>query len=378
MNQKLKLRENLTIKYILERITQEEIMEYYLNIPVNSSTLQSNSFLSPFRIDNEPTCNYYYIIDRFRNKKLKINDWNGTFNGDVFDVASWATKIKTNTSQGFILLLHKICYDFNIYIYNNNEERDKLNYTLQEYHTNISIKTFTIIPRKWNEYDKRYWYDKYRIGKDLLKIGKVLPVQEIYIEGEINKKVYKYFSKDPAYAYYGGIKNGIKIWNIYFPFRKKGERRFMTNYRFIQGLDSFQPARIGIITKSLKDVLCYKRFGIQAIAVASETHLLTPDEIFDIKNRCDIIITNFDYDKTGIRLANKYKKKYGILPLMFTRGKHNQIDFGVKDFSEFIENFGDEATKKLINNILNIHKEDLDNFNKHIYNLQFHEYRYYK
>jgi hypothetical protein len=374
---KLQYKEKLTIKYILERVTQEEIMEYYLKFPVNNETLSANSLLSPFRKDNNPTCNYYYIEDKFGKIKLKFRDWNGAFNGDVFDVAATVLKINITSSQGFMLLLHNIAKDFKIHKYANGEERKKFDLLITEYHKNISIKTFTVIPRKWNNYDKQFWYDKFGIGVDLLRLGKVIPVSELYIEGENNSsKIYKYFAKDPAYAYYGGEKNGIKLWKIYFPFRKKGERRFMTNYNFIQGLHLFQPAKVGIITKSLKDVLCYKRFGIQAIAVPSETYLMTKDEIFNIKSKVDILLTNFDYDKAGILLANKYKRVHGILPLMFTKGKYNQLDFGVKDFSEYIETYKDEKTKLLISSIINKYKKELDYIDLLNYNIfQQNEYR---
>ena len=94
---------------------------------------------------------------------------------------------------------------------------------------------------------------------------------------------------------------------------------------------------------------------------------MTKDEVFNIKSKCDIVITNFDYDKTGILLANKYKRIHSILPLMFTRGKYNQYDYGVKDFSEYREKFGRESTLALINLIIDEYREDLEKINKYNY-----------
>lgn len=366
---KLGVYPELTKRYLLERVTQEEIMEYYTNIPVNSTTT-TIQFNSPLRPDNTPSANYYYAKDNKGEVRLKLKDWGkGAFNGDIFDVASYFTKIKSNTSQGFKLLLHKIAFDFRIHKYENEEERRELLTILNTYHKTSQLKVFKVTPRAWNVYDERYWYKKYFIGSDLLRIGKVIPIQNLQIEGKDGYLYnnYSYSAKDPAYAYYGGVINGIQIWKIYFPFRLKG-RKFLTNYSFIQGLDIFQPARIGIITKSYKDVLCYKLFKIEAIAIPSETYVMSKEEYFNIKSKCDIVLTNFDYDKAGILLANKYKKIHKCSPLMFTRGKYNQPDFGVKDFSEFIEKYGVEATIRMIQNLLNTFEEDLTSINLYNYN----------
>jgi hypothetical protein len=52
---------------------------------------------------------------------------------------------------------------------------------------------------------------------------------------------------------------------------------------------------------------------------------------------------------------------------MFTRGRFNQPDFGVKDFTEFRETYGTEKTKALIINTFDKYKElftYIDNLNK--------------
>lgn len=368
---KLNILVPLTKDYILDRITQEEIMEFYTGIEVSPATLIGNSFTSPFRIDNSPTCNYFYKTSKNGETRLKLKDWNGSFYGDIFDVASKVTKIRTNSAQGFRLLLNKIACDFKLHAYRgNSKEVAKLDNIVTKYINQSELRVFKVIPRAWNDFDKRYWYDKFYCNKQKLKEGMVIPVQELEIEDREGylKKVYKYFAKDPAYAYYGGKINGITIWKIYFPFRGVTSGKFMTNYSFIQGVQMFKPARVGIITKSLKDVLVLSLFGIPAVAVPSETYLMSEDEVFYLKSRCDIILTNFDYDPAGIRLAIKYRKVHGLLPLMFTRGKYNQKDYGVKDISEFLETYGLEATISLIQNLYKDHQEDLDTITLYNYN----------
>ena len=50
----------LTKDYILERVSEEEIMEFYMDIPVIDENFYGNSFRNPFRVDDFNTCNYYY------------------------------------------------------------------------------------------------------------------------------------------------------------------------------------------------------------------------------------------------------------------------------------------------------------------------------
>lgn len=366
---KLGVLPELTKKYILERITQEDIMEFYTGVPVTDYTLIGSSFTSPFREDENPTCNYWYSTStRTGEVRLRLKDWRGDFNGDIFDVASHRTKISAKTPQGFKLLLHKIARDFNIHKYTESQERDKLDITVIEYKRQAELVTFKVQPRAWNRFDKAYWYDKFGIGSELLKLAKCIPVQELNILGKDGyfHSIYKYHSKDPAYAYYQGQSNGINLWKIYFPLNKN-RRKFMTNSFLLQGKDFFIPSRVGLITKSLKDVLVLRNYGISAIAVPAETYLMTKDEYFDFKSKCDVIITNFDYDPAGIRLAQKYKKVHGCQPLMFTRGRYGTTDYGVKDFSEFRELYGHEKTQLLIQTILNQYIEGLDEITKYNY-----------
>ena len=378
---KLGILPDLTKKYILERLTQEEIMEYYTNILVTKETLVGNSFTSPFRQDDYPTCNYYYKQDSKGEVRLKLKDWNGSFDGDIFDIASYVTKVSSKTGQGFKLLLHKIARDFSIHKYSLSQEREKLDNLVKDYISKKELKVLKVHPRGLNRFDKKYWYDKFGIGSELLKIARIIPVQSLEIQGQDGylTTVYNYQSRDPAYAYYGGIVNGITIWRIYFPLREKtraGNTKFITNYSFIQGLHLIKPARVGIITKSYKDALCLRTYNIEAIGVPSETYLMTKEEFFNFKINFDVVFTNFDYDRTGIRLANKYKRVHGCLPLMFTKGKHNQINYGVKDFSEFREQYGHIKMINLITTLIDKYEEDITSINTYNYeSLQWIQYK---
>lgn len=355
----------LTKSYLLERISQEEIAYYYTKIPVSEKTLIGNSFTSPFRNDNNPTCNYYYTDFG----KLKLVDYATDFNGDVFDIVSYKTRISIKSSQGFVLLLHKIASDFRIHKYTNSAERDKLHINITAYTKERTLKIIKVIPRKFNRFDEMYWTKQYGITQEYLRAAIVIPVDELWVsgyDGELYRR-YRYNAKNPAYAYYGGKENGINIWKIYFPLSPDRKKKFLSNKSFMQGTHLLKPAEVCVITKSYKDVLCFKSFGLQSVALASESQLPTKVQILPILSLFNICVSVMDYDKAGILMANKLKKEYNIPPLMFTKGRFNQPNYGVKDFSDFISFFGREKAQELLNITLNKYREQLDEINIYHY-----------
>lgn len=350
----------LTKDYILERLSEEEIMEYYTNIPVVEENFYGSSFCSPFREDNFPTCNYYYSP---KDQKLRLRDFAGRSNGiydriynaDIFDVVGYYSNLNPNIKQHFILILHIIAKDFKLHKYkDDSEEVIKLNnFLIKQKNKKQRLTIFKVVPRKWNKGDEHYWFNKYGISSKTLKEGRVYPVQELYVESKQQTldRYYIYKYSDPAYAYYGGIENEIHIWKIYFPLRSKNKNlsKIVTNKGFVQGFETFLPCRIGVVTKSYKDVLALKEFGIQAISLSSESTPLTKDEHFRLRMYCDFVVSLLDYDRAGIKMANYLKKEFNIKPLMLTRGRYGKPDYGVKDFSDFRDAYGKERTKELIN-----------------------------
>lgn len=359
--------DKLTVSYILERIPQEAIMEKYLKIKVGHKSLLANSCYSPFRIDNKPTCNYYYTTENNGYNKLRFRDWGGGFKGDCFDVAGEILKIDTRTSQGFSFLLNKVASDFKIHKYKDGKEVEQLETFYTKYKTTTELKVYKIQPRAMNSYDAKFWTEMNGIGKDILKQGNVYMVDKAYIQQEDGDlyEIYRYRSTDPCYAYYGGRLNGIGLWKLYFPYRKN--QRFSSNYAFIYGQTFFKPAPIGLITKAYKEVLAYATYDISSVGVPSETYLMKSDEIFNLKNKVDILLTNFDYDRAGILLAQKYKKVYGIQPLMLTKGRFKQPNYGAKDFTDYRSMNGHKETEKLIDIVTSKFQNEIDYFMKYNY-----------
>jgi hypothetical protein len=367
----------LNKEYILERLDPERIMAFYTGIPVIEHYFTGNTFCNPFREDITPTCNYYYsTVD----DKLRMRDYAGRsvghddrmFNADIFDVVALRHKLNTSDRNSFKLILNIIAKDFKIHIYEDPNEVINFNQFLtSQRNFKTKLRIIKIVPRAWNKSDEQYWYTKYGISSNNLKKHKVVPVEQIWLEdrnGLINR-VYLHKNNDPAYGYYGGKENDINIWKVYFPFRRhKSQSKIITNKAFMQGFDTLLPSSFGLITKSYKDVMALKEYGIQSVSLASESIPPSIDEIFKIKINCHFVFSLLDFDRAGIRMALYLKRHYGIEPLMFTKGWYGSVDYGVKDFSDCREAYGYDKTLNIIKETMDKYSDCLNYSNKLIYN----------
>lgn len=366
----IKVYPKLTKEYILAKVPQERIMEFYIRIPVIEDNFFGSSFCNPFREDKHPTCNYYYD----ERSKLRIRDFGGDlldrlFNMDVFDVVAHIYNLDANYGQHFKLIQHIIAKDFNLNIYaDKKEEVLRLDTFLKlQKEKKRRTKIIKVVPRKWNKQDEYYWYKRYGISYYTLKAHNVFPAQEVWLEDSkgMLQRIYIYSENNPAYAYYGGKEFDINLWKIYFPLNTNPKyNKVITNKQFEQGLDTFLPTKVGIVTKSLKDVMVLKEFNLQAVSISAEGILLSADMYFNVKSLSGFVVSLLDYDRTGIVMANRLKKTYNMQPLMLTRGRYGSYDYGVKDISDFREAYGKQKTFKLIEqamDYLSDRFEDLDN-----------------
>lgn len=345
---KLGIFPTLTKTYILERISQEQIFEYYLGVPVVLNKL----ITSPLRNDDNPTCGFAYNSQG----RLRFRDFSGHFWGDCFDVVAYYLKIESRDKKGFQLIIHTIAKDFRIHKYQDIKEVNKYNTITKDFFSTKKIKekiTFKIIPRDYNYHDYDYW-NKFNIDRNLLNHGLVYAAEEVWLskDGQDFTRIYKYSTKDPAYCYFGGKGTyNIEDWKIYYPYRRKGEQRFHTNSSFLQGKHLISGGKVGIITKAYKDVLSFRSFGLQAVAPSAESVLLSREDFEFMQDNFDHIISCMDYDRTGQRMAKLLRDTYDIRPIMFTNGSFGSKNYGAKDFAEYVNNNGVLVTKRLITQI---------------------------
>lgn len=353
----------LTKDYILSKISEEQIFEHYLGIKVQFDTL----LIAPSVIrsrDHRPTCSFYYSS----NGKLRFRDFAGYFWGDAFDIVAFINRLNSRDKKDFGIILDIIARDFRLHKYEGKIEiASGSTYDVRDTNFKVAIPKkkikFEIKKREWNQLDARFWIQG-NITKRILDRYEIHPAQYIWKNGDL---VYTYNTKDPAYVYAFGDGN----FKIYFPYRK--DWRFLSNCSVLQGFKQIMPDRIGIITKSYKDVASLASFNLQAVAPSSETTLITKDEWFTLKNTCEHWFSLMDYDRTGIIMAKKLRKEYGIHPLFFAKDKYkslakNYIDFGVKDFFEFVTKFGKDETSKLIDNTINKFEKQFERLDQYYYN----------
>ena len=311
---------DITREYVLEKLSQEQIMEYYLGCKVHLK----KRFCSPLRKDNNPSCGFFY------NKEgdLIFNDFAGFFTGGCFKVV-----MHIHTCS-FGEALHRIADDFGLLTGNPIAKKEYPKVTGQKSQTVIDVKR-----RPWDRRDREYW-TQYGISKATLELFRVAPVATVWVNGRI---VYTDRRNDPAYAYSFGHGN----YKIYFPFRKSN--RFMCNCQVVQGSHIFQDYSDGVvITKSLKDVMVLSELGIAAVAPQSETVYPDPDFIASLYDIAPNVVSLYDFDRAGVTMANYLRKKYGIPALFFTNGRFGTKDFGGKDVSDVVKAKGLDWTRDIV------------------------------
>lgn len=317
----------ITKDLILSKIREETLMEHYLGIPVKKGLHKS-----PLRTDSTPTCAFY------RNAKgdLIFKDFRGDFSGNFISVVMY----KFNCS--FYKALQIIANDFGIV----SRKDIKVNKSKIKEYTNVEFKETkaAVIQIECKEYDKHelnYW-GRYGITESTLKKFKVYSCKNVWLN---NNLFHLQKTKQLVFGYYGGHKDELEQWRIYFPGRKKF--KFISNWRKTQLQGARQLPKEGgeflVITKSLKDVMTLYECGVPSVAPISENLFITDSQYERISKAFKNIILFYDNDLAGISNMNKIRKQYPVHVVFIPR------EFNVKDISDFYEKYGREKTLDLIN-----------------------------
>ena len=315
----------LSKELILSRFSEEQLMEYYLRIPVKKGL-----FRSPLRDDKNPTCSF------FRNNKgtLLFKDFATGQCLDIFSIVQQMFKCN------YFEALKIIANDFGI-IQNKSIKRNpgKINENpikIEDKELSkiqVEIQDFTDLELKW--------WEKYGITKDILQKYQVYSCKYVFLNGNLLAKSQQHC---PIFGYYGKKYHGLELWKIYFP--KRTNYRFIGNYpcKKLQGYDNLpKSGKICVITKSQKDVMALYAYGIPACAPNSETIIPSEFIINDLTSRFKHVFALWDNDITGVTFLNKIKKKYPqIKCLIIPR------NLEAKDFSDLRAKYGYKKTKEFI------------------------------
>lgn len=319
----------LTKELIESKISQETLISNYYGVPIKKGL-----FCAKHRTDSHPTCCYYK-----RNGRIYIKDFGSDYYGD------WIYVVKQKFNCNYYDALAIAANDFDIQkIPHLNKNKVKIsNESLSENKQSI----IRVEIRDFQQYELDWW-NKFGISLQTLKKFRVFSCKNIWINDHI---IHLETNNQLVFGYYGGIKDGIEQWKLYWPNNKK--------YKWLSNRDSSQlqgarmlPKSGGdliIIQKSLKDVMLLYEFGIPSIAPNSENLFLSDEQLMKLKSKFKRIIVWYDNDAPGKAYLEKIKKEHPELDYFYI-----PEEFKEKDFSDFYKKYGkDEATKFLNKYILN-------------------------
>lgn len=315
----------LTQDFILANVSQEEIFEHFLNVPVEYNAV----FRSPLRKDDNPTCTF----KRMPSGVILYRDWAEYKPKNCFQVVMEIYNCTYYQALQYIDI-HLLQNRTNLVYINKSYNSKSYNKSDKK---QIDVKLNKTFQKEAANYLKQYHLTNRQIKK-----FKFFPVDKAWLNGKL---IYKYTKYDPAIAYYFGKNENEQRWKIYFFTRK--QYRFMGNTNRINGWVQLpETGEHLVITKSLKDVACLDVFNMPSIAMQNETTIPYDYIIDELKQRFTNIVSLYDFDRTGVVNANKLKRLYNI-PYLFFKNVPN-----VKDFSDYVKFNGITKTQELINEIL--------------------------
>lgn len=319
----------ITRELLLERNSEETYLSYYTGLPVRKGT-----FKSPFRQDRHPSCGFF----RSHTGRLYLVDYaRPEYTADFIKAAMFRYCLDYNEA------LNAIAQDFGIIKIHGIRHAVKP-VQVQKFDTS-SITDIRVAVTCFNDRHMEFW-SRFGISMETLKKYKVFPLSEVFIG---NKVIYKSEESEyMAFGYYHGSEEVegkyYERWKVYFPGNKK--MRFVSNWKkeWIQGLPQLpENGKLLVITKSMKDVMAMKEFGLNAVAPNSE-NLFVPDDILEgLSKRFNHIVIIYDNDNAGLRNMARIRRQYNDYCYMWI-----PKEYGVKDFSDFVERYGRAYTEESI------------------------------
>lgn len=319
----------ITKKFLLDKHPEETYMEYYLGIPVKKGL-----FKSPLRQDNTPTCSFY----RNKSGELIFKDFKGDFYGNFISVVM--RKCSCSYGQALRIIANDFGFKKSKNLPVNKGKINKQPIIIQDSNPaqiQIEMQDFT-------EKDI-VWWGRYGITPKILKKFNVFSCKSVFLNGNYFAA---YTTNNPIYGYYGGKKENLELWRIYFPKRKS--YRFITNWesKKIQGFKQLpKQGKLLVITKSMKDVMCLYSLGIPAIAPNSENLFITDSVMKELRERFSYIVVFYDNDLAGISNMKKIKKDYPDLYYTWIPRKYD-----AKDISDFYKKYGRDKTLEFVKNYI--------------------------
>ncbi len=317
---------------ILERVDEYTLYCFYLGY----QPLIGARYNSPIRRalgmpdDDNPSFGIYESTSRkflthefvWKDAALNKNDA-----GDIFKLIQIMYRYQTKREA-----MLKVMADFKIGGH-KNDDRPVFEVVEPTYSEPAYI---TITERKWRNEDQ-YWWNKFNVGRPILDWYRTVPFSKYWLT---ESQVIPRFPHGPGYAY--------KIWDkyqLYFP-QEDRKRKFRNDWTeaCVPGYLQLQyNSPLLIITKAMKDVMCLRSFGYEAIAPRGENILVPKECIAYMKTRYQRILVLFDNDMKHKGEEYEFNKIY--VPQLFK---------GDKDPSDFCNNHGPQETSEMLQQIIQL------------------------
>ena len=316
-------------------ITKEEILAYVSIYDIFKKYCHNfedldKSFCSNLRRDKNPSCRIFVT----RNNELKYKDF---ATGDCF---SWVEYIQHKYACKFYEALNIVANDFNLR--RLKTEHPEVLLGMEPILPKLQPKTKTnliIGSQPWNIVDYEFW-SKFNISFEVLNNYDVFSCKRVQMLKGDKRYIFEATKTSPIYAYRFTY-DGVYSYKIYRPYEEPRSKWLFNGVKDnIEGFDQLDlHGDLLILTKAMKDVMCYRSLGYNAIAMQGEANIPTQELIDKLSNRFTQILVNLDNDAQGIISTNRIVDLYGL--------KHFYID-EAKDLSDLIKLNGVEYGRNQI------------------------------
>lgn len=317
-----KKKENISAKWILERISEWQIYNMY----IPKLTLDKKMF-SPFRKESSPSFSIFIKDDGIFYKDYGAPE----FRGDCF------TLISQLFGLNYPQALEKAAQDFGLVEGANKSTK------IQWKQPKIIQKTFKIATDRWESWmgwHRDYLKQYHLIPKDLnfCKDTRAFPVREWAINGA------RMPLGDEEVCFEYNLVNERGNWKkIYRPNRSK-EEKWKSNipYREMHGLDNMKGCDVGILTKSLKDGGFLAKYILPCVCIisAEDVTAITGDNMKFLKESCRELYVAMDCDEPGKKASRAITKEMGV---KHVNPPDRLLEFGESDFSGMGKAWGVES-----------------------------------
>ena len=315
---------NVSKELILSKISEEEIFEFY------GVKVVKGLFCSKLRHDARPTVSLY----RSNKGRLVYRDFGTAQSLDCFGY------VQELFGCSFYMALQIIANDFGIiHRPDLKPNKAKIEYSGIKFEEKKSA-IIRVQTRDFNERELSWWM-KYGVSLDTLKKFQIYPIDAVWLNDHL---FYQNVANRYVFGYYGGIKDNIEQWRIYFVGNQK--YKFVSNWKSIQIQGAHMLPKTGnylVVTKALKDVAVLYEYGIPAIAPCSENLFITESQYNRLKCRFKKIFCLYDMDIPGVQAEKRIKKQFPDVQMLL-------LPWGTaKDISDYRKTFGHRKTLDLIN-----------------------------